>query len=54
MSALIAQAIGMDNESPGYEKDGPEIVKLKLNAALALHFLASGDPTTYQSFWNAV
>eukprot|EP00438_Fugacium_kawagutii_P030833 Skav210394 [mRNA] locus=scaffold1416:13477:24645:+ [translate_table: standard] len=39
----VAEAMGIDTETYGYEKDGSEILKLKVNGALSLFFFANED-----------
>ncbi|CAK8994217.1 unnamed protein product [Durusdinium trenchii] len=42
-SAELA-AMGVDADNAGFEKDGEEIMNLKVNGALALHFLCTENP----------
>lgn len=42
MTVFSSQAIGIDNDEPGFEKDGDEIKILKHNGTLALFLLANG------------
>lgn len=41
---IAAQAMGVDADNAGFEKDGEEIMNLKVNGALALHFLCTENP----------
>ena len=36
--------MGVDADNAGFEKDGEEIMNLKVNGALALHFLCTENP----------
>lgn len=43
--ANASKAMGVEANHPGYEKNGSEIVALKINGSLALHCLVRGaDP----------
>jgi hypothetical protein len=43
ISSPMAKAMGIDLDLPGYEKDGVEIQRLKVNGNLALFFFVNED-----------
>lgn len=52
IGSCFTEALGMENEEEGYQKDGPEIEKLKVNGSLALLLLT--NPEMQSPLWNHI